>query len=126
MALQSLPLVNHQFSPIHSPAISFPSKEEQITQAQLIRVVSLRNMISALRSDLEAVESGIKVALENGASVQPGVHVASLKETLRRNVAWREIAERLADRLYSGKGHAYTENVIGNTHPTPSVSLVVS
>ena len=106
--------------------VSFPSQQEQISQAQLTGIIGLRNTIAALKASLETAEAEVRTSLESGAEVESGVHVASLKETLRRNVAWREICERLAARLYNGKGAAYCENVLQNTHPSKTVTLVVS
>ena len=106
--------------------VSFPSQKAQISQAELTGIIGLRNTITALKANLENAEAEVKAGLESGAEVESGVHVASLKETLRRNVAWREICERLAARLYNGKGAAYCENVLQNTHPNRAVTLVVS
>ncbi len=116
MATQSLPQVQ---------PIPFPNK--QITQTQLERIISLRNQVSALKADLEAAEVEAKTALEAGVEVEPGTHVASLKESFRRNVAWRDIVARLGDRLYGdGKGAAYAARVIAGTKPSRSVQIVVS
>ena len=80
-----------------------------------------------MKSDLETAESEVKTALEAVPPVEPGTHVASLKETFRRNVAWREIVSRLGDRLYGdGKGSAYCARVIAGTKPSRSVQLIVS
>src|ERR1041385_5982321 len=118
----------HTLVPIPNVPQVVPSrqKETQITQAQLIHVIALRNRVATLKAELEAAESKVQEALESGAMIEAGIHVASLKESLRRSVAWREIAERLADRLYSRKGAAYCENVLQNTHPSKTFSLVVS
>jgi len=75
-------------SQVNRPSpVPFPLKEEQITQAQLIRVMSLRNMISALKADLDSVEAQVKTALESGATVDPGVHIAALKESPSKTVS---------------------------------------
>ena len=118
----------HNVVPFHEvpQVISLPSDVRQIPQEALIRIIQLRNAVAAFKQHLEAAESEVRSALESGAAVEPGVHVASLKESLRRAVAWREVAERLADRLYNGKGAGYCENVLQNTHPSKTVSLVVS
>ena len=106
--------------------VPFPEKP-QITQVQLVRVISIRNMIESLKGDLEVVETQVKAGLEAGVPVEPGTHIARLKECFRRSVAWREIAERLAERLYGeGRGSAYAANVLQNTKPDRSVNLVVS
>jgi hypothetical protein len=105
-----------------------PSPEKQIvTQNQLERVIQLRNAVDAFTKHLDKAESEVKTALESGAEVEPGTHVASLKETSRRNISWRDVAVRLAERLYGdGRGNAYAENVLQNTKPSRSVSLLVS
>jgi hypothetical protein len=49
-----------------------------------------------------------------------------LKESSRRSVAWRVVAERLGDRLYgNGRGEGYCDRVLQSTHPSRTVTLVV-
>ena len=106
---------------------SSETEQPQITQTQLIRVVSLKNMVAALKANLDAAEAEVRAALESGATVEPGVHVASLKESFRRNISWRDVSVRLAERLYGeGRGQAYASNVLENTKADRTVSLVVS
>jgi hypothetical protein len=105
-------------------AIPFP---QQITQVQLTRVISIRNMIESLKGDLEVVETQVKSALEAGVPIEPGVHIARLRDCFRRTVSWREVAERLAERIWgAGRGEAYCANVLEHTAPSRTVSLVVS
>jgi hypothetical protein len=110
---------------IPSPAIQIV--ENVITQNQLERVIQLRNAADAFAKYLEKADSGVKAALESVATVEPGTHVASLKEQFKRSIAWKDVAIRLAERLYGdGRGNAYAENVLQNTKPDRSVKLVVS
>ena len=114
-------------SPQVPQVVSFPSTQEQITQAQLERIIALRNQAAALKADLESEEAEVKAELEAGVPIESGTHVASLKEGFRRTISWRDVAVRLAERLYGdGRGHAYAENVLQNTKPSNVVSLVVS
>ena len=107
--------------------VPFPSPQEQITQAQLERVIALRNQVAALKAGLESEEADVKTALEAGTPVEPGTHVASLREGFRRTICWRDVAVRLAERLYGNeRGEAYCSNVLSNTKPAKTVSLVVS
>ena len=107
--------------------VPFPSTQEQITQAQLERIIALRNQAATLAKDLESEEAEVRTALEAGTPVEPGTHVASLKEISRRTISWRDVAVRLAERLYGdGRGHAYAENVLQNTKPSRTILLVVS
>ncbi len=75
---------------------------------------------------LEGLEADLKQRLTAGATVEDGIHVAKLKHGSRRNVAWREIAKRLGDKLFgNGKGEPYRERVLNSTKPTPTVQLDV-
>lgn len=99
---------------IVSHVVPFPQivPAGSITQLELELFLSLRNKL-ALRSRIEA-----------GATVDPGVHVAELKESFRRNVAWKDVVIRLAARLKLN-GEAYCDRVLAATKPTCTVSLVV-
>lgn len=110
-----------------SHVVPFPiTAVEQITQSELAELIEARNVLAQLKAKVEGLESGIKTRLEAGASVETGVHVAELKENFRRSVAWKEIAERLAGKLYGQKrAEAYCDNVLKNTKPTHTVSLAV-
>ena len=112
-------------SPQVPQVVRFPSpqKQKRITQAQLERVIALRNQVKALTKDLESQEAEVKTALEAGTPVESGTRIAELRIGSRRSVAWREIAER----LYGvERDFAYCENVLQNTKPSRIVSLVVS
>ena len=88
MATQTLPHVV-QF-PQSVPAV------EPITQLELELFLSLRNRLKQLESQVAAEEATLKARLELGATIDPGVHVAELKESFRRNVSWKDVVIRLA------------------------------
>ena len=97
-----------------------------ITQFELAAILSLRNRARQLVEQVEDAEASLRGRLESGATVEAGEHSASLRESLRRNVSWRNVAERLGDRLYGeDRGQAYCENVLRNTKPTRTVSLTI-
>lgn len=99
---------------------------EEITQFELGALLSLRNRARQLAEQVEAAEKSVRARLEVGASVEPGEHTAALKEALRRNISWRDVSVRLAERLYGeGRGEAYCANIIEHTKASRSVSLVV-
>jgi len=101
------------------PIAPFP---RPIMQEELEEVIQLRRK----QETLEALEADLKKRLEAGASVENGIRIAKLKHGSRRNVAWREVAQRLGDRLFgNGKGEPYCEKVLNSTKPTPTLSLVV-
>lgn len=114
--------------------IPFPSAAQvpqtipqEVPQAQLAAILELRREARRIQEQLTQVETEVKQALEVGAEVEPGNHIARLKEHFRRAVAWREIGERLADRLYgNGRGFGYCEGVLKSTKPTRTVSLHVA
>jgi hypothetical protein len=96
----------------------------EISQAELIDLIEARNVLDQLKEKVAGLESGIKARLESGAAVQTGVHVAELKENLRRNVGWKDVVMRLAERLKMD-GEAYCARVLAATKPTKTVSLEV-
>lgn len=104
--------------------IALPAPE--ITQVELTALLSLRNRARQLAEQVEAAESSVRERLEAGATVEAGEHTASLKESFRRSVAWREVAERLGDRLYGDcKGEGYCAKVLASTKPTRTVTLQI-
>jgi hypothetical protein len=112
---------------IHPNVVPFQAPTEEVRQEKLELIMLLRNERKRIDEQLESVESEVRAALEAKAPVEPGVHIASLKESFRRNVAWREVAERLGDRLYGdGKGEPYCERVLASTKPVRTVTLAVS
>ncbi len=70
-------------------------------------------------------QAELKARLEAAGPVEPGDHTARLEEHFRRNVAWKDVVIRLADRL-GLDGEAYCANVLGNTKPARTVSLYVA
>jgi|ERR1700730_2672855 len=110
-----------------SAVVTFPNQSPQtISQTELVLYLSLVGRLQQLEEHVAAAREEFKARLEAGAVVQPGDHVARLDERARRNVAWRVVAENLADIILGdGKGVAYCEKVLNSTKPTRTVSLVV-
>lgn len=105
--------------------VPFPA-QETVTQLELVTLLSLKGRLHQLTSQVEAAEQSIKTRLEKGCAVEEGDHTTTLKENFRRNVAWREVCERLGDRLFgNGKGEPYCEKVLKSTKPTRTVSLQI-
>jgi hypothetical protein len=109
--------------PFVVPAQVVPAVEP-IAQLELELFLSLCNRLDALKEQVAAEEAALKARLEAGASVDPGVHVAELKEHFRRNVAWKDVVIRLANRLKLN-GEAYCSKVLAATKPSRTVSLNV-
>jgi hypothetical protein len=111
----------------HSPVVQFPQSvpAAEISQTELIDLIEARNVLAQLKGKVESLESGVKARLEAGAPVESGVHVASLKEGFRRNVAWKDVVIRLAERLKLN-GEAYCAKVLAATKPSRTVSLEIS
>lgn len=97
---------------------------EVISQEELGLLLSLRGRLSQLNSQVETAEASIKERLQQGATVEPGDHTATVKEQFRRNVAWKDVAVRLANRLKLD-GTLYCARVLSATKPTRSISLIV-
>jgi hypothetical protein len=100
------------------------SASQAITQLELTVLLALRGRLSQLEEQVEAAEMSIKARLETGASLEPGDHVAKLETNCRRNVSWKSVCIRLADRLKLD-GKAYCAKVLSSTKPSRTVSLVV-
>lgn len=116
MATQTLPHVV-QF-PQSVPAV-------EISQQDLVDLIAARNTFAKLKKHVESLEESVQTRLEAGASVEPGAHVVELKEGSRRNVAWKDVVMRLAERL-GLEPEGYCSNVLAHTKPTRTVSLVVN
>jgi hypothetical protein len=98
-----------------------------ITQLELTTLLSLRCRARKIDEDIADAERSIRTRLEAGGYIEPGEHSATLKESFRRSVSWREVAERLGDKLFgTGKGDSYCERVLRSTKPARTVSLQIS
>jgi hypothetical protein len=94
---------------------------------EIAALLSLRNRARQFAEQIRDAEESIQSRLESHADVESGEHTAELRESSRRSVAWRVVAERLGDRLYGeGKGEGYCDRVLQSTHPSRTVSLIVS
>src|SRR5258708_4027310 len=94
--------------------VPFPAPQA-ITQLELTALLSLRARFNQIEKQIETAESSIKSRLQAGCSIEEGDHVAELKENFRRNVSWKDVATRLANKLYYGKGLSYVERVLRKT-----------
>jgi len=103
--------------------VPFPAPQA-VTQLELAKLLSLRGRLHQLEEQVEQAEQSIKTRLETGALLEPGDHRAELKENFRRNVSWKDVVVRLAERLKMD-GEAYCAKVLSSTKPTRSVSLVI-
>ena len=119
MATQIIPQPTPKVVPIRStPTI-------QIPQAQLATILQLRREARRIQEQLAKVEAEVKTALNVGAEVEPGNHIARLDEHFRASVPWKEKAIDLAVRL-GLNGQAWATNVLSHTKPTRTVSLHVA
>ena len=117
--------VQHTVPPSLS-VLQFPGATQLITQTELVLFLSLRGRLEQLAKQVEEAVQSIKARLEAGAIVQPGDHLAFLNEHSRRNVAWRAVTENLADEVFGqGQGKNYATEILNETQPTVTVSLVV-
>jgi hypothetical protein len=123
MATQQIvsPVVQQQKSAV----VTFPQlPPQQISQVEITLLLSLRGRLAQLEDQVAAAEAELKARLEAGAVVQPGDHTVELKENFRRNVSWKDVVIRLAERLKMD-GEAYCAKVLNSTKPTRSTSLIV-
>jgi hypothetical protein len=103
--------------------VPFPAPNP-ITQTELALLLGMRGRLHQLQEQVEEAEQSIKTRLETGAFLEPGDHRAELKENFRRNVSWKDVVVRLAERLRMD-GEAYCAKVLASTKPSRSVSLVI-
>lgn len=97
---------------------------EPVSQLELELLISLRNRLAQLKSELDVQETALLDRIQSGAAVESGIHIAQLKQSFRRNVGWKDVVIRLADRLKLD-GEAYCARVLAATKPTRTVSLDV-
>jgi hypothetical protein len=121
--LQTVPHVVQQSKPATVIPFSKPVAQ-QISQLEICTVVALRQDIRKRQAELDAVEADFKSRLEAGAGCESGLRSATLKESFRKNVSWKDVVIRLADRLKLN-GESYCEKVLASTKPSRTVSLVV-
>jgi hypothetical protein len=95
---------------------------EHITQDELSNLLSLRARLHQLEAQVEEGEKLLRECLECGVPVEPGDHFARLDERFRANVAWKDKAIDLAERL-GLNGNAWAQNVLTHTGKTRTVSL---
>jgi len=103
--------------------VPFPAPQP-ITQLELAAFLSLRGRLHQLEEQVDQAEQSIKTRLETGAFLEPGDHRAELKENFRRNVSWKDVVIRLAERLRMN-GEAYCAKVLNSTKPMRTLSLVI-
>lgn len=103
--------------------VQFPASQA-ITQLELTVLLSLRGRLSQIETQVEEAEKSIQGRLEAGCSVEPGDHVAKLETNSRRNVSWKSVCIRLADRLKLN-GARYCARVVASTKPTKTTALVI-
>jgi hypothetical protein len=111
----------------HPHVVQFPQSEsakETISQTELGLLLSLRGRLKQLQEQIATEEDSLKTRLAAGAVIEPGDHTAELKENPRRNVSWKDVAIRLANRL-KWDGEMYCARVLAATKPTKTVSLEV-
>jgi hypothetical protein len=108
--------------------IPFPqSVSDQITQAELAILLTLRSRMHVLETQIEAAEEDMRARLGAGCEVEPGERSVELKENSRRSVSWREVAERLAVKAFGKKrGELYCPRVLAATSPSVTTSLQIS
>jgi hypothetical protein len=110
---------------VPSAPLQFPqSVTETISQTELALLLSLRKRLEELEGRIATAEDSLKTRLESGAVVEPGALTAELKTNSRRNVSWKDVSKRLAERLKID-GDLYCARVLAATKPTRTVSLEV-
>ena len=94
---------------------------EPISQNEIALLLSLRGRLLQLEEQVESAEKSIRERLERGAVVEPGDHIARIEEHFRANIAWKEKAIDLAERL-GLNGQAWAQQVLSHTTKARSAS----
>ena len=110
--------VTHSLSVVPFPAV------EPITQLELTVFLSLRGRLYQLEEQIKQAEQSIKARLEHGAALESADHRVQLKENFGRNVSWKDVVIRLANRMRID-GEAYCAKVLNSTKPTRTISVVI-
>ena len=100
-------------------SVAFPEPTEQVTQAQLTRILQFKGEIAEAKKQLEQAEAETQAALERGVCVEPGLLHALLKTVERRSVPWKQVVERKL-------GVDYAKRVLAGTKPDKFTHLVVT
>ncbi len=111
--------------PFPSTAQVPPTIPQEVSQGQLAAIVQLRREARRIQEQLAKIEAEVKTALNVGAEVEPGNHIARLDEHFRASNPWKEKAIDLAGRL-GLNGPAWAMNVLTHTKKTRTVSLFVA
>jgi hypothetical protein len=90
--------LSENVTPPKLTVVPFPA--QPVTQLELMALLSLRGRLHQLEEQVETAESSIKNRLEAGCPVEQGDHTAKLNQSFRRNVSWKDVAVRLANKLY--------------------------
>jgi hypothetical protein len=117
------PSINHSIEQSKLAVVPFPAPEP-ITQLEIAALLSLRARLHQIQDQVSQAEQSIKARLETGGFVEPGDHRAELQENLRRNVSWKDVVIRLANRLRMD-GENYCAKVLNSTKPTRTISVVI-
>jgi hypothetical protein len=104
--------------------VPFPAPQT-VSQLEIAALLSLKARLHQIEQQVEAADSSIKSRLQACCSIEEGDHTVELKTSFRRNVSWKDVSVRLANRLYFGKGLSYVERILRKTKPTPSTSLLI-
>jgi hypothetical protein len=115
--------VSEHLSSSKLTVVPFPAPQA-VTQLELATLLALRGRLHQLEAQVEEATQSIKTRLETGAILEPGDHRAELKENFRRNVSWKDVVVRLAERLRMD-GEAYCAKVLSSTKPSRTTSLVI-
>lgn len=68
---------------ISTPPIPFPAAPPRVLQSDLERLLALRAQAKGIENDAAAIESRVRQAIEAGARIEPGLHVAFLRDVHR-------------------------------------------
>lgn len=89
-----------------------------VSQLELESIARMKRDIELAEVAVKDAEARVMGALQSGAMIEPGVRVAEIKLSERRNVSWKDVVIRL-------KGDGYVSQVLSHTKPDVSTRLVV-
>lgn len=91
---------------------------KKITQKTLAHYATLVNQIEQLNLEMTELKGQLIFSLEDGAKVENGPRMATVKISERRNVSWKDVVIRI-------KSLGYVAQVLAATKPQTIRKLVV-
>jgi len=92
-------------------------KKADIKQAELEELWNAQQELAELKAQVEGTLNSLTARLEDGETVEPGEYGATINETKRTSVKWKDEFKKLCEE--AGKSFPVMESTVkANTEPT--------